>query len=102
MSIINEKDLENAEKMGGPEVRYNKQGLPIAWKYPYLPHWYDSASEALKENQFAARIQTLKAKGLNEHGQTKEQEEAFKKKKIAQQKLKDKAQLSVEMTAQAK
>lgn len=56
---------------------------------------FDNRMEAHKMNQTAHRIQDLKSKGLNEYGQTKEQEEAFNKRKKLQQARRDKADIAL-------
>lgn len=80
----------------------------VVWSGPWLkekngqPKFFDNYTEALYANINHKRNETLRAAGLNEHGQTPEQEKAFKAKQAEQFKKKKAAEVAVEMVAQTK
>ena len=98
---INPEELEKIAN-SGIEIKYDRQGQPRAWKGSSLPDWFDGYSECLKENQFQARRDEAKARGLNEHFQTPDQEKAFKKRQQVQLARKEKAELGLEIANQNK
>lgn len=95
MGVIDPSVLER--KMAGNqlvEVK-NAQGVTIGWKGPFVESVYDNMTECLRDNQNARRIQEAKSRGLNEHGQTKEQEAEFKKKQKEQLARKERADMAL-------
>jgi len=70
---------------------------------PHLPgRYFDNYTECLYKNIEANRIKTLAAQGLNEHGQTKEQQEASKKCKEEAKKKQEKADIVDKMLEKVK
>lgn len=98
---VDETLLKEAET-SGMIPRRDAHGNIIAWKGPWLPHWYDNYMEALRENQNEHRIQEHKKIGLNEQGQTKEQEVQFKRDQQLAKDKQRKAELAAEMAFQNK
>lgn len=102
MSIIDPRLLTQIEKGGGIEIKRNLQGLPVAYKGPHLPDWYDNYMECLKDNQNENRRLSLAKEGKNFHMQTPEQEKAFNKRVLIAKQRKEKAELAAEMAFQSK
>ena len=84
MSKIDPEMLDQIEAGRGIETKRDKEGNILAWKGPWLPDWFDNYTECLRENQNARRVRLFKEAGLNEHGQTKEQQATFDKKRKVQ------------------
>ena len=76
----------------GPWLK-DKNGAPV---------WFDNYTECLYANINFKRIQTNKRNGLNEHGQTPDQEKAFKERQKEALKKKEKAAVAAEMVTQNK
>ena len=77
-------DISMLDKnLGGWESKTDQYGNQ-AFKGPFLPDWFDDRLECHKANQEFLRISKLQKLGLNEHGQTKEQQKAFEKRKEIQ------------------
>lgn len=102
MSIIDPKLLKQIEIGGGIEIKRNLQGLPVAYKGPHLPDWYDNYMECLKDNQNENRKVMLAKEGKNFQMQTPEQEKAFNKRLALSKQRKEKAELAAEMALQNK
>lgn len=66
------------------------------------PVWYDSYTEALYANISEKRKMDLAKEGLNENGQTKQQEADFKKRMEISKKNKEKAAVILQATEQLK
>ena len=98
---IEVSDLKEMEQ-SGIEIRKDRYGNSIGYKGPWLPDWYDNYTEMLRENQKARRIALNTEAGLNEHAQTKEQADAFKKRQKLAEDRKRKAELAAEMAFQNK
>lgn len=64
--------------------------------------WYDSYTEALYANISEKRKMDLAKEGLNENGQTKQQEADFKKRMEISKKNKEKAAVILQATEQLK
>lgn len=99
MSRIDPKALDHVQAMSGIVIKSDAHGMPLAYKGPHLPDYFDNYTECLKENSAALRKSTLKAKGLNEHGQTPEQEKSFKQRqqvRLARKKKSEDALLAAE------
>lgn len=78
-------------------------GNMIGFKGPWLPDaYFDSWSEALRENQKEKARLDQKKEGVNETWQTPEQEKAFEKKKKIQLDRQRKAELAATMASQNK
>lgn len=95
MSKIDPIVLDQIEAGASMQVKSDSNGMPIAWKGPWLPDWFDNYMECHKENQAALRIKKLKAEGKNENGQTPEQEKEFKHRAEIQQQRKQKAEAAL-------
>lgn len=98
MGIIAEELLRESEE-SGMVPRRDRNGNIIAWKGPFLPHWYEGYMEAHKENQTACRIAQNAKSGLNEQAQTKEQEIQFKKDQARAAESKRRAEILFEASA---
>lgn len=101
MAKIDPKDLEVMEKQG-VEIKKDTLGNVLAYKGPWLPDWYDDRMEMMRDNQKELNRQKCAKLGLNEHGQTKEQQESFKKRKAVSEEKKRKAEIAAEMAIQSK
>lgn len=101
MAKVDIKDLEVLEKQG-VEVKTDKQGNILGFKGPWLPDWYDDRMEMMRENQRELNRIRCEKLGLNEHGQTKEQQKAFEKRKAVAEEKKRKAELAAEIAVQNK
>ena len=99
MSKVDESQFKLMEKNDPRIERKNINGMTY-FKGPWLPDWYDNYVEMLKENQSARRIKLQRDAGLNDQGQTPDQEKAFLKKKAVQEDRRKKAELAAEMVKQ--
>jgi hypothetical protein len=95
MSKIDPEMLDQIDTGRGMTTKRDNDGNILAWKGPWLPDWFDNYTECLRENQNARRVKLLRDAGLNEHGQTKEQAEAFQKRKQVQTIRKEKAEAAL-------
>lgn len=95
MSKIDPEMLDQIESGRGIEFKKDNYGNVLACKGPWLPDWFDNYTECLRENQNARRIQLLREAGLNEHGQTKDQQKAFETRKKVQMIRKEKAEAAL-------
>lgn len=68
---------------------------------PYLKDGFDSYTECLFANSAHKRNEDMKVLGLNEHGQTKEQQKDFENRKRTAIKRKEQAEVASEMLAHA-
>lgn len=108
MTKINNKYVEEMDvKESGMRNKVLRDGT-IVWAGPWLkdkagePVWFDNYTECLYANIDFNRITTLKEHGLNEQGQTPEQEKDFKKRMEEAMAVKKKAELAAEMARQNK
>lgn len=90
MAIIDPTVVEKMKKVGIWDVK-SEDGTHIGFQGSELPHVYEFWTEAFKANMDAALYRELRERGLNEHGQTPEQEAAYKKRKIEQEAKKERA-----------
>lgn len=80
------------------EVR-DATGRLLGFKGRFLPHTYDNFGEALRENSKIDNLNRCKSKGLNEFGQTPEQEKEFKENAKRQKMAKEKADMALTAAA---
>lgn len=90
MAEIDPKQVEILERGRGVTQVLGDDGKPLGiFRGPWLDKYYDSYTECLFKNIEAKRIADNLKQGLNEHGQTKEQELDFqRRKKLADEKKK--------------
>lgn len=99
MPKLTEEDLKR-KKAELAQVVYNEE--LGGWKGPWLPDYYDNRKECWRENIAFKRVQERKAAGQNEHGQTPEQEKAFKARLERAKLIKEKAEVAEQMVANVK
>ena len=95
MSKIDPEMLDQIDLGRGITTKRDNDGNILAWKGPWLPDWYDNYTECLRCNQDELRKKKLRDAGLNEHDQTKEQAQAFEKRKQVQTVRKEKAEAAL-------
>lgn len=98
MAKVSQEELEKQKlKMATLE-----EVAPGYWKGPWLEDIYDNRTECWRDNQTELRNRKLKEQGLNEHGQTKEQQVKYQQRlKLAEQN-REKAKILEEMMLQNK
>ena len=95
--------LKNRLKSHGIINILDEEGSPTGYfKGPWSPRIFDNYTETLKINQDVLRIKMLKDKGLNQYGQTKEQENSMNERRKVTARKKEKAEMAAEIALQNK
>lgn len=102
MPKIDPEELKQIERGTIIQEIKNANGLVIGYKGRFLPDVYDNYTECLRENARASEVAELKKRGLNEHGQTKDQAEKFARRVMRSQQIKEKADVALAMTEKTK
>lgn len=101
MPKIDPEILKQAQQGTVIQEYKDANGMILGYKGRFCKDVFDNFTECLRENARAYEIQTLKAHGLNEHGQTKEQIQQFNKRMEISKKIKERADLALAAGTQA-
>ncbi len=93
MAEVNKKVIDEIKRGNTIFQVLDNEGAPTGiFKGPWLEKFYDNYTEALRENQTERRVKLLKEKGLNEFGQTADQEKSFKKRQALSKEKQERAE----------
>lgn len=106
MPVVDPSVLKQLQEGSTIQEVYSADGkMVLGYKGRFCKHpsgepmVFDNFTEALRENAKVNRIETLKAQGKNEHGQTPEQVKLFEQKQKHQKNAREKADLALAAAA---